>query len=303
MVDKRLARSLGWFSLGLGIAQIAAPRRFASSIGVEPRGQRDTIVRLVGAREVLAAAGLLSGRAVPAFLWMRVAGDLMDLALLRNVREGRGTDRDRVQGAIAAAVGVTAVDVASSVDATLGAPGRNGTLAGGARPVQRSITIGRPRDEVFAFWRELTNLPRFMRHVEEVRPMGGSRTHWRVTAPVGGTVEWDAETTDVRPGEEIAWRSLPGSAVHHAGRVVFRDAPGDRGTEVHVELEYAPPGGALGVALAKLFGEEPRQQIAEDLRRLKQVIETGEVIVSEATYRADGGRTLRQHPAQPVPVG
>lgn len=304
MVDeRRLAQSLGWFSLGLGVAQIAAPRRFASSIGVSPRGQRDAIVRLIGAREVLAAAGLLSGRAVPAFLWMRVAGDLMDLALLNGARRATGTDSDRVEGAMAAAVGVAAVDVVSSVDATLsGSTGRNGTAAShpGVIPVHRAVTIVRPRDEVFSFWRELSNLPRFMRHLEEVRPTGDGRTLWRAKAPAGGTIEWEAETTEVRDSELIAWRSLPGSPVHHAGRVTFRDGPGDRGTEVHVELAYSPPGGPLGAAVARLFREEPNQQIAEDLRHLKQVLETGEVVMSEATYRVSGGRTIRQHPAQPL---
>jgi uncharacterized membrane protein len=135
-----------------------------------------------------------------------------------------------------------------------------------------------------------------MRHLEDVQVLDARRSHWRVKAPAGQAVEWDAEIIEDRPGEEIAWRSVEGSQIFNRGRVRFIDAPGDRGTEVHVELEYAPPLGPLGAIVAQLFGEEPAQQVADDLRRFKQILETGRVAWSEATVE---DRRVRQRPAQP----
>jgi uncharacterized membrane protein len=152
------------------------------------------------------------------------------------------------------------------------------TDARGRKPVRRSITIGRPRDEVYAAWRDLDGLPRFMRHLEEVRSEPGTnRSHWRATGPFGATVEWDAEITEDIPGRRIAWRAVDGSPITHEGSVTFEDAPGGRGTQVTVDFRYAPPAGLVGVAAAKVAGEEPEQQVAGDLRRFKQLLEIGEV--------------------------
>jgi len=143
--------------------------------------------------------------------------------------------------------------------------------------VDYSITINKPRPEVFRFWRNFGNLPQFMRHVESVRETEGKRSHWVVKAPAGRTVEWDAVIHNEVENELIAWRTLPGAGVDHAGSVWFKDAPGERGTEIKIELQYNPPGGAMAALLAKLWGEEPTQQIAADLRRLKQALEAGEI--------------------------
>ena len=143
--------------------------------------------------------------------------------------------------------------------------------------VERAITINKPRFEVFAFWRNLENLPRFMKHLSKVKITGPKTSHWVANAPAGKTVEWDAEIINEAEGELIAWRSLPGSSVQNAGSVRFSDATGNRGTQVHVSLQYNPPGGPLGAMVAKMFGEEPEQQILEDLARLKAVIESGQV--------------------------
>jgi uncharacterized membrane protein len=119
------------------------------------------------------------------------------------------------------------------------------------------------------------------------------RSRWRAKAPAGTSVEWEAELIDDRPNELIAWRSLEGSTVDNSGFVRFERAPGGRGTVVHVELRYCPPAGALGAAVAKLFGEEPRQQLYDDLRAFKQVMELGEVVKSDASIHTG------MHPAQP----
>jgi uncharacterized membrane protein len=155
-----------------------------------------------------------------------------------------------------------------------------------------AITIRRPTEEVYGYFRDLARLPSFMWHLESVQVTGDRRSHWVAKAPAGRTVEWDAEIVEEVPNQVIAWRSLPGADVENSGSVRFSSAPGDQGTEVEAELEYAPPGGPLGVIVAKLFGEEPSQQMKDDLRRLKQVLETGEVVVSEGT--PEGTRTQRQ---------
>lgn len=142
--------------------------------------------------------------------------------------------------------------------------------------VEKTITINRSPEEVYAFWRDFENLAQFMEHLESVKTEG-NRSHWVAKAPLGMTVEWDAEVYNETPGEMIAWRSLEGSEVDTAGSVHFKPAPGGRGTEVTVNLKYNPPGGKIGAAAAKLFGEEPSQQISEDLRRFKRIMETGEV--------------------------
>ena len=143
--------------------------------------------------------------------------------------------------------------------------------------VEKAVTINRPVADVFAFWRNLTNLPRFMEHLKSVTPTGGKCSHWVATAPAGMTVEWDAEIINERQNELIAWRSLEGADVDNAGVVRFKEAPGGRGTEVHVTMRYVPPAGRVGAIAARMFGEEPYQQITEDLNRFKQVLETGEI--------------------------
>jgi uncharacterized membrane protein len=160
--------------------------------------------------------------------------------------------------------------------------------------VQQALTVRRPREEVYRFWRDFENLPRFMSHLESVEVTGDRRSHWRAKAPAGAPVEWDAELVEDRPNELIAWRSLEGAQVSNSGFVRFQDAPGDRGTEVQVALRYDPPAGPLGRLVAKLFGDEPHQQVASDLRRFKQVMELGEVVVSDASIAGP-------RPAQPLP--
>lgn len=147
--------------------------------------------------------------------------------------------------------------------------------------VIKTVTVNRPLEEVFSFWRDFANLPKFMKHLESIRVTDSRHSRWIARGPMGTTVEWEAEIFNEKPNELIAWRSLPGSEIDHAGSVRFRKAPGNRGTEVHVELNYEPPGGRLGAAIAWLFREEPRLQIDDDLARFKQVMETGEIATVE----------------------
>jgi uncharacterized membrane protein len=147
--------------------------------------------------------------------------------------------------------------------------------------LEQSVTINRPAAELYSFWRNFENLPRFMNHLEAVHATGHNRTHWVAKGPAGTKVEWDAEVYNEKEGELIAWRTLEGSQVASAGSVRFEEAAGGRGTTVRVVLKYDPPGGTLGAAVARLFGENPEQQISEDLRRFKQLMETGEPTTTE----------------------
>lgn len=158
--------------------------------------------------------------------------------------------------------------------------------------VDKAVTVDRPRDEVYRFWRDMTNLPHFTKHLESVAILDGNRSHWVARAPAGRTVEWDAEVYNEKENEMIAWRSLPGADVQNAGSVWFRDAAGGRGTMVNVELQYNPPAGTLGALVAMLWGEEPGQQIQEDLHRFKQIMETGEIATTDG-QPAGAGRSAR----------
>lgn len=147
--------------------------------------------------------------------------------------------------------------------------------------VERSITIDMSPEALYNFWRNFENLPQFMAHLEDVTVQGNQRSHWVAKGPAGTQFEWDAEITEDQPNQLIAWRSLPDAQVSNQGTVRFQPAPADRGTEVRVTMQYDPPAGPLGAGIAKLFGEEPRQQVDGDLRRLKQMLEAGEIATIE----------------------
>lgn len=142
--------------------------------------------------------------------------------------------------------------------------------------VEKSIVIDKSPEELYSFWRDFENLPRFMDHLESVNNVGLNRWHWVAKGPVGTRPEWDAEIYNEKPNELIAWRSLDGT-VTNAGSVHFEPAPGEPGTQVKVVLNYNAPGGKVSALLAKLFGQEPGQMIEGDLRRLKQILEAEEI--------------------------
>lgn len=287
-----LARGLGWASVALGIPPVLNPAGFTRMLGIGSSVRHRTAAVLVGVREFGAAAGLLT-RPNSAWLWSRVAGDAMDLAMLgRALRTHDGRGIRRTAAATVGVLGITVVDLYAAISRQ-----RKET----AMRLTGTTTISRQPEDVYDFWRHWENLPTFMAHLDEVRTTEGSRSHWKASAPFGRSVEWDAEVTEDVPGQRICWRSLDGADVDNSGVVRFVPAPGGRGTEVHVELEYSMPAGKLGEAVARYFGEDPHQQIDDDLRRLKQVIETGEVVRSDG---APGGKRARgefpQHPAQPL---
>jgi uncharacterized membrane protein len=298
MREDPLPNMLGWGSLGLGVPQMTTPGRFAESIGVESDAKSRAWTLVVGARELAAAAGILAlERPRPVhWLWARVAGDVMDLALLRAAWKNKRADSARLASAMAAVVGIGVMDVIASVRFARDSEVK---MEEPEVPVEAAITIRAPREQVYSFWRDFGNFPSFMAHVESVEARSDGRSHWVAKAPLG-TVEWDAAIVQERPNELIAWRSAEGSDVDHSGVVGFVDAPGGRGTEIHVNMRVAAPAGKVGMAVAKLLGEEPTVQVKDDLRRLKQLMETGEIVRSEGSPEGPfSRRMLKQRPAQP----
>lgn len=286
----RLARGLGVLSLGLGGVAVGAAGWLGRLTGV---GDSDVIrnaLRGVGARELGSGVGLLVTRQAVPFTWARVVGDAMDLSLLGLAAISGGRRRERIAIAAGVVAGIAALDVYSGIRFTR----RSG---GQGIEVTKAITVNRTPQELYTYWRDFSRLPRFMRHLEAVEVTSERTSHWTAAAPAGATVTWDAEITQDDPGRLIAWRSLPGASVDNEGQVRFASAPGNRGSEVRVEMRYSPPAGKAGAIVAKLFGEAPDQQVQDDLRHFKQIMETGEITKSAGTLPGHGpGQPPEQAP-------
>lgn len=286
---KRLAKGLGWFSIGLGVTELLAPRFIANISGVP--NSRTGLIRLYGLREIAAGVAIFSQKEPAAGVWSRVAGDALDLASLGMAFTSPDAKRGRVAFATANVLAVTALDLICAKQLSTNSPGVHATA---------SCIVNRPPEDVYRFWRNFENLPRFMKHLESVDDLGDGRSRWKATGPAGMEVEWEATIIADVPGEVITWRSLENSDVDNAGAVRFEEAPGKRGTIVKVNMQYNPPAGVVGATVAKLFGEEPEQQLDDDLRRFKQVLEVGEVVVSDATLMGTG--YFAQRPARPADI-
>lgn len=267
-----LSKGLGVFSLGLGLAELTAPRAIARLIGVDEQGATPIILRALGAREVAHGIGIF---ARPRSIWTRVLGDLIDVGYVALKFRDRCTNRTRLLATVGALLGVGALDVLATIRTARSQFGDATTS---------TVTINRSPDEVYARWRDFSRLPDFMRYLDSVTVLDDRRSHWVAKIP-GGTLAWDAEITGDLPGRSIAWRSVtPGIPLR--GRVTFETAPAGRGTEVCVEIKTAP--------LMKLF---TRAEVNGDLRRFKQVLETGAIVVSDASS------VRGMHAAQPTPEG
>jgi uncharacterized membrane protein len=305
-----VAKGLGVFSLALGLPQTLAPRRMNRLIGVEDDTKSALLMRAVGVRELVAGVGIFTDRRPNGWIWARVAGDTMDLALLGAALRSRSRSQARTLAATGAVAGAFAADVADAVRLSRSAKADANGNGGGPQaqeaepPVQvkAALTVRRDAGDLYELWRDFESFPDFMAHLEAVRCTGEKTSHWKARGPLGLTVEWDAEITADVPGERIAWRSMEGSKIDNAGTVRFVPAPAHQGTELHVDLRYSPPAGAVGATIAKIFGEEPGIQLKDDLRRFKQIAETGEIVRSDGSPDGPlGRRQLKQRPAHPLP--
>ncbi|MGH8202881.1 MAG: SRPBCC family protein [Steroidobacteraceae bacterium] len=282
-----LERGLGWFSIWFGAAAVAAPRVVCWLSGL----RSPTLMRLVGTRELAAGIGILTQRDRAPWLWSRVVGDTFDLAALSLALARRGR-RGRAAVALAAVAGVTALDLLAAARLTGSRAGRTAPGVSGPTDIylERSVAISKPPQECYRFWRSFANLPRFMHGLESVQQLDERRSRWVAKGPLAMRLEWTAEITADHPGEEIAWRTLDDAGAANAGSVRFEVAPAGRGTIVRVSLHYSPLGGTLGAGLVKLLGHDPQSRIREDLRRFKQVMETGEIATTHG--QPTGRRSL-----------
>ena len=263
--SEQIARGLGWFSIGIGLAQVLAPRTIARLTGMPlPR----VLTMLCGAREIACGLGILSQHETRPWVQARVAGDALDLAACAGSLLLPGANRGRLAVTTAAIAGVTVLDAycARELERTGHRPS--------TRHVIEIVSIDRPPEELYRFWRTLTNLPRVMPHLESVQVLDERLSHWVAKGPGRTRVEWDSEIIDDRPNRCLAWRSVEGSQVYNAGSVQFERQPSGAGTEITVELLYDPPAGSLGSAVASLFGRDPASEVRADLRRFKQLMES-----------------------------
>jgi uncharacterized membrane protein len=267
-------RALGCVSVGLGLAGLLAPRPLGQLIGMPGH---EALLRLIGARELTSGVGLLTQQKAAPWLWSRVAGDAMDLAVLSTGLLPSNPGRGRTTGAMLAVAAITAIDVAASLrETSQPREAFRAARAASEQLIEHTVSVNRSPEECYAFWRDVSNLSKFSPMLESITPIDDRRSHWVLRTVGGKKIEWDSEITADRPGERIAWHSISGD-VKHAGTVRFERAPGGRGTFVSAMMHYQPPGGRLATGLAKLFGKDPNHQVREDLRRFKSLIETGEI--------------------------
>jgi uncharacterized membrane protein len=260
--EKQVVQGLGWFSIGLGLAEIATPGLLSLIIGTK---KRPFLMSLFGAREMVTGAGILTSEDPAPWLWARVLGDLMDLSALGAALFAQRKAKLRTLAATAAVAGVTAIDVVCAQKAS-------------ARPIrlQKTVAINRSPQELYGFLRQFDQYPKFMKRVSSVRMDGGRMLHWEAPGLGGQKLEWDTEITEDRPNELIQWRSVDGSWLQNWGNIRLEESPGGHGTIVKVEMNYKPSG-TIATAVATLLGKAPGLQLQEDLRRMKRLLETGEI--------------------------
>jgi uncharacterized membrane protein len=296
-----ITQFLGWFSIGLGLAEIFAPGGVARAIGIDENEHR-TLLRVYGLREMAAGVAIVSRPKPTYWMWNRVIGDAIDLASLAKAMKNPESDNTRLTAATVAVLGVTALDIICSARLSrIGAEsaGRDEgsfelpTASDGKAVVGAVVTVNKPVEEVYSFWKNPENLPRFMDAIDSVHPISERLSHWKIEAPAGLSVEWDAEIVTDTPNEKISWRSVDSAEVENTGTVTFRRAGGGRGTEVQLEAEFKPKGGPLGARVTRIMATIPKTNLSNDLRRFKQLIELGEVVKSDASA------VPGMHPARP----
>lgn len=287
------ARNLGWFSLGLGLAQLAAPGPMARLVGLPADATSAGTMRLIGLRELGTGLGLLVQAKPTPWLWARVGGDALDLALLLRAFGSPDVHRTRILLSAASVAGVAAVDTMVSLRMA-GEPSAP-YEARQERPVhiRAAVTINAPVSEIYPFWDGFQQLPSFIQDAASVESTGEGTSRWTMEAPAGTTLVWDLAVTESRPNEHIAWQIGESSPIAASGEVRFREAPGGRGTEVIFDGRFDPPGGELGKSIGGALAMTISTKLGNDLRRLKQLVELGEVV------RSDDSIVPGPNPAQP----
>jgi len=275
VLDERIGDALGWLSLGLGLAALLAPRAICRATGL---AQRPTLLRAVGVRELTSGIALLTQKRRTTWLWARVLGDAMDLTLLGAAALHPDTRRrGRALGSLAVVAPIAAIDLAASLQQSSRDNQRLAVTGGHEAFVEQVLVVNKSPRDCYDFWRDLTNLPRFIPALQSVAVQDDRTSHWVLQLPGGVKLEWDCDITADDVGERIVWHSREGAPVKHAGAIRFRPAPGGRGCTVRLIMRYEPPLGRASVGVAKLLGHDLNAESRENLRRFKQLIETGEV--------------------------
>ncbi|HEX4227531.1 MAG TPA: SRPBCC family protein [Bryobacteraceae bacterium] len=286
----KLAAGLGWFSIGLGAAELIAPDRVAQLAGLPVNNKRESILRAYGWREIAAGIGILTESRPAGWLWARVAGDAVDLASLGSCFAAKDANRAKVTASTLAVAGVTALDLICARQLSRnGHP--NGIAARRTVHITHSVIVDHSPEESYGVWRDVTNLSKFVRHVESVQAIGDRRSHWKARGPGGRTIEWDSEVVEDQPNRRIAWRAL--GSIERSGSIEFSRAIGGRGTVVRIDMQIAPPGGRLAAEALKRLRAIPAQYIGDALRAFKAYMETGEVVQSDASIG------FGMHPGRP----
>lgn len=293
-VPGKIATGLGWFSIGLGAAELFAPDKVAQLAGLPNKKNRETLLGSYGLREIAAGIGILTQSQPAGWLWARVAGDAVDLSSLGYWLTADDANRTKVTASTIAVAGVTALDVICALQLS-----RNGVQNGSSKEktvhITQSVIVDRPPEDLYSFWRDFTNMPKIMRRLESVQRTGEKTSHWKLTGPGGRTIEWNSEVLEEQPNRRIAWRTIQDSTgVEHSGSVSFSPATGGRGTIVRADIEYAPPGGQLAAKALKLLRAAPAHYLGDALHTFKALMETGEVVQSDASVLPGA------HPGRPL---
>lgn len=291
MNGQTTARFLGWFSVGLGLAEVVAPNAITRALGTR---RRPGLVRTAyGLRELAVGAGLLTTRTPQPWVWARVAGDVLDLATLGAALGGRRSNRGAVGFALASVAAVTALDVRTAL--ALGTEnGTSGATEKGAPPdaeeVRSSITIGRPPEEVYWAWRDPVTVATMLQPFARVHAESPELAHIQPRTPLGGALQWSWDVPDERPGEFMRFRSLEGSTVRNEGTATLRPTADGRGTHLEVHARYQAPGGPLGTKALAAFGLVPQKALDETLDRFRDLVESGRT-PTRPEERSAGART------------
>ncbi|MES3033527.1 MAG: SRPBCC family protein [Gemmatimonadota bacterium] len=310
----RVTTGVALWRIALGVTGVLAPDALSRMMGLRPSACARVMTRALGMRQLTAGYGLLRAAPAIKGSWKGVAGDALDLSVLAAGVGRRADDRVRASRAAIAIAGVAGVNIylasrARRADrARIGASApyqppaqpvgpqledgpanraasaaplssheahENVSASGDVRVAQHTVSIARASAELYAYWRDFANLPSFMRQLESVVSLDGTRSHWVTRAPGGSRIAWDTEIVADVPGTLIAWHSLPDAAVHSAGTVRFAPTASGRDTIVHLSVEYSPTIGSLGEVVARLFRVEPSQQVEADLEAFKALMDGG----------------------------
>ncbi len=290
----RVARALGWFSVGLGLTELLSGKNLDRYLGT---GGHEGTLRLFGLREIAAGAIILAQKEPSAAsVWSRVGGDVMDLIFLGKALEEQrnGTKQERLGVATATVAAVTALDVFCAWK--LGHDSKpDEQTEEDATSVGTSVTINGSPEELYQLWRDPQTLPQVMGHFATVTAEADDRAHWVVNGPVKTSLQWDSQIVQEEPGQSMRWYSLQGAKIPNGGSIKFAPATGGRGTVATLEIDFHPPGGSFGKGAAKVLGVVPQLLAVKALRRFKSLAEAGEIPTLQDNVSARTGATANTY--------